>query len=128
MFFEMEEANLWANVIIPMGFFILLSPGAFFNLPLNSSKQCSTLIPLPTMYSYMKGDGEGTSDDQNVTSSILNGPGMSSIHDARKKCLRVFSTGYTSVSQTIVHALIFVFACAIARSAIVEAHSFKINK
>ena len=118
MFFESEEAHLWSNVIIPMGFFIILSPGAFFNLPINSSKQCSTLIPLPSIYSYIKGDGEGTSDDQNVTSSILNGPGMTSIQDARKKCMRVFSTGYTSMAQTIVHALIFVLACAIARNAI----------
>ena len=120
MFLELEERRLWSNVIIPMALFVLLSPGAFFNVPMNSYKQCSTLIPLPAMYSYMKGDNKGVSDDQNVTSHTLNGPGMSSIHDARKRCMHFFSTGYTSMAQTIVHALIFVFACAIARSALVQ--------
>lgn len=111
----MSERELWATIIVPFSLFILLSPGIFFNFPQNSSKQCSDLIPLPQKYTFVKGDKEGTSTAENITSETLNGPGMDPIRAARKKCANLVSPSYTSMTQVFVHALVFTFLSVIAR-------------
>jgi len=112
------EKLLWANIIIPFSFFVLFSPGSFITFPSNSLKQCSDMIPFPQKYTFVKGDGRGISESQNITSDSLNSPGMSPIHDARKKCMGTIGGSITSKTQVILHALVFTFACILAKHAI----------
>ena len=115
MTFSNSEKYLWSNVLIPFSLFILLSPGAFITFPRNSSKRCSDLIPLPTKYTFEKGDGEGMSELQNVNSEILNGPAMKPIHLARQKCTSMYGSFSSSIIQISIHALIFTFICIVFR-------------
>lgn len=113
-----SEKYLWNNILIPFGLFIFLCPGAFLTFPRNTLKRCSDLIPLPTKYTFEKGDGEGTSELENISSEILNGPGMKSIHLARQKCMSMYGSFSSSIFQITIHALIFIFLSIFTRNLI----------
>jgi hypothetical protein len=112
------EKLLWANIIIPFAFFVILSPGSFITFPPHSLKQCTDMIPFPQKYTFVKGDGRGTSESQNITSESLNSPAMSPINDARKKCMSLTGGSITSKTQVILHAIVFTFVCILAKHAI----------
>jgi hypothetical protein len=109
-----EEKQLWTNILIPFGLFILVSPGTIGNVPFHTSKRCSDLIPLPRKYTFVKGDGEGTSESQTINADALTGPAVKPILDARKKCLSTRNS-YSSFTQVLFHALLFTFLYTITR-------------
>jgi hypothetical protein len=109
-----DEKQLWKNILLPFGLFVLLSPGTLGNFPWNSSKQCSDLIPLPKKYTFEKGDHEGTSESQSISADALTGPAMKPILQARKRCLSTRHF-YSSFTQVLFHALLFTFLYTIGR-------------
>ena len=114
MVFSESERHLWSNIIVPFGLFILLAPGSLLTFPTHSAKRCSDMIPFPKKYAFVKGDGEGYSEDQNITSDTLTSPGMSPILEARKKCSQFVGRSF-SFPQILLHAILFTFLCTILR-------------
>lgn len=113
---ETSKKDLWANILFPFAYFVLCTPGVLITFPKNSIATCEHIIPLPTKYEHVKGDGIGESELENVTSSTLTGPGMKSIYDARSRCMSYRSMYHTTTVQVLAHATLFIFACTLTRS------------
>jgi len=96
--------------LMPLTFFILLTPGLILSLPPTSSDTCADIAPLPAEYISQGGGPNycagGTLRDE--TGAIITYLDGETLCKAQERCHRVGISRTVSVWASIVHAIVFV--------------------
>lgn len=108
--------NLVYPYLMPMGLFILLTPGLLISLPPTTSDTCAEIAPLPVEYINSGGGPNYCAGGtlRNPAGDIITVDDAETICKAQERCHRVGISRTVSVWASLVHALVFVVALNLA--------------